>query len=130
VKKQIVILAAFVAASTSAFAQTGGFSNSQTATAAPASGGFSGPGARSTTVQNALTMSDDSLATLQGNIVKHIGGDHYEFRDGSGSMNVEIDKDHWFGQTITPNDKVELQGEIDKDWNRVELDVKSLRKIN
>lgn len=57
------------------------------------------------------------------------GGDHYEFRDAFGSIRVEIDQERWLGQTITPADMVELQGEIDKDWTRVELDVKSVRKL-
>lgn len=30
---------------------------------------------------------------------------------------------------ISPTDKVEIQGELDKDFNSVELDVKQIRKL-
>ena len=32
--------------------------------------------------------------------------------------------------TVTPQDKVELQGKIDKDWNEFEIDVKQVIKLN
>ena len=36
----------------------------------------------------------------------------------------------WNGVTVTPKDTVEIQGEVDKDWNSVEIDVKQIRKVN
>ncbi|WP_038927877.1 NirD/YgiW/YdeI family stress tolerance protein, partial [Yersinia pestis] len=35
----------------------------------------------------------------------------------------------WRGQTITPQDKVQIEGKVDKDWNSVEIDVKNITKI-
>ena len=35
-----------------------------------------------------------------------------------------------FDVTVTPKDTVEIQGEVDKDWNSVEIDVKQIRKVN
>ena len=35
----------------------------------------------------------------------------------------------WNGQTITPKDKVQLEGKVDKDWSSVEVDVKNIKKL-
>lgn len=93
--------------------------------AAPAAsgGGFSGPHMAVTTVQQAKGMRDDALVTLRGNIIQHMGKDNYLFKDETGTIVVEIDHDKWNGQTVTPEDTVELVGEVDKDWNSVEIDV-------
>ena len=91
-------------------------------------GGFSGPGPAAMSVKQALEMRDDAKVTLRGNIVQHLGGDMYLFRDATGTVKVEIDDDEWNGQTVGPEDTVELYGEVDKDWNSVEIDVKRLVK--
>ncbi|MDR8274407.1 NirD/YgiW/YdeI family stress tolerance protein, partial [Acinetobacter baumannii] len=41
---------------------------------------------------------------------------------------VDIDHKRWNGVTVGPQDTVESQGEVDKDWNSVEIDVKQIRK--
>ncbi len=92
-------------------------------------GGFQGPSVSASTVEQAKTMRDDTYVTLQGNIVQHLGGDRYLFQDNTGNITVDIDNHKWAGQNITPNDKVEIQGEVDKDWNSVEIDVDLIRKI-
>ena len=98
----------------------GGFSGS-----APSQGrgGFTGPGPAVITVKQALEMRDDANVILRGNIVQHLGGDKYLFKDATGTVKVEIDADEWGGQNVGPNDTVELHGEVDKDWNSVEIDV-------
>lgn len=113
-------------------AQTGGFVDpnakhtvSETATAG---GGFAGPSGNKATVKEAKTYSDDTWVTLTGKIEKRIGGNDYIFRDGTDSVNVEISDKRWNGQTITPQDTVEIQGKVDKDWNSVEIDVKQITK--
>ena len=52
------------------------------------------------------------------------------FKDATGTVNVDIDHKRWNGVTVTPQDKVELQGKIDKDWNEFEIDVKQVIKLN
>ena len=54
--------------------------------------------------------------------------DKYTFQDGTGTMTVEIDKDIWNGQTVTPQDTVLISGELDKDGDRTKLDVERLMK--
>ncbi|WP_418765781.1 YgiW/YdeI family stress tolerance OB fold protein [Mailhella sp.] len=91
-------------------------------------GGFTGPGPAVTTVNQAKSMRDDSHVTLEGHIVRHIGGDRYLFEDNTGSINVEIENKRWQGQTVGPNDLVEISGELDKDWSEMEIDVKRIVK--
>lgn len=86
-------------------------------------GGFSGPGPAISTVEQAKSMRDDAHVALRGTIVQHLGKDKYQFRDATGTITVEIDDDKWNGQTVGPQDTVELHGEVDKDWNSVEIDV-------
>ncbi|SUG50891.1 Protein ygiW precursor [Salmonella enterica subsp. arizonae] len=108
-------------------AQQGGFSGpSATQTQ---SGGFVGPNGSSTTVESAKSLRDDAWVTLRGNIVERISDDLYLFKDATGTINVDIDHKRWNGLTVTPQDTVEIQGEVDKDWNSVEIDVKQISKI-
>ena len=64
---------------------------------------------------------------LQGNIEQRIGDETYTFRDATGTLTVDIDRKRWNGQTVTPKDKVQLEGKVDKDWNSVEVDVKTVK---
>lgn len=110
-------------------AQTGGFVDPNAPTTQVQKGGFSGPNGTVATVKQAQDMKDDAWVTMRGNIEKRIGDEDYQFRDATGTMTVEIDHKRWEGQTVGPNDKVELQGKLDKDFNSMELDVKQVRKI-
>ncbi|HEI8866608.1 YgiW/YdeI family stress tolerance OB fold protein [Serratia sp. AKBS12] len=130
--KKLTLAALIALCSTPVLAQQGGFSGpgaQQTQTAAGQQGGFSGPSAALTTVDKVKSMSDDTWVMLQGNIEQRVGDDTYTFRDASGTLTVEIDNKRWNGQTITPKDKVQLEGKVDKDWSNVEVDVKNLKKI-
>lgn len=122
-----------ISAAVAAPAAQGGFTGSGKgqggfAGAGKGQGGFTGPGPALTTVQQAREMRDDSHVALRGNIVQHLGKDKYLFRDGTGTVTVEIDHDKWAGQDVGPDDTVEIYGEVDKDWNSVEIDVDRLVK--
>lgn len=93
------------------------------------SGGFAGLGTGNTTVAQAKKLPDDTWVTLRGNIERRIGKDDYIFRDTSGTITVDIDKKRWDGQMVTVKDTVEIQGEVDKGWNAVEIDVKQISKL-
>lgn len=80
------------------------------------------------TVQAAMSMPDESMVSLEGKIIKRIKKDKYQFQDNTGTMTVEIDKDVWKGQTVSPNDVVMLHGELDKDDDRTILEVEKLMK--
>ncbi|WMJ66067.1 YgiW/YdeI family stress tolerance OB fold protein [Klebsiella variicola] len=113
-------------------AEQGGFtgpsSTTQVSSTAQA-GGFTGPSGAVTTVANAKSLRDDTRVTLRGKITERISDDLYKFQDASGVINVDIDHKRWNGVTVGPQDTVEIQGEVDKDWNSVEIDVKQIRKI-
>ncbi|ELY6247011.1 YgiW/YdeI family stress tolerance OB fold protein [Cronobacter universalis] len=131
-KKQLIALcvAASALSATPVMAQKGGFSGPDSSASATATskGGFQGPDAASTTVSEAKNLRDDAWVVLEGNIVRKMGKELYEFRDASGTVNVDIDDHVWNGVTITPKDKVRIEGEVDKDWNSVEIDVKKITK--
>ena len=100
-----------------------------------ASAGFSENG-QAAASQNAVTrvaalrsVPDDSYVTLEGYIERQVRHEHYIFRDASGRIEVEIDDDVWRGLNVTPRDKVRLEAEIDQEWRRTEVDVKSVTRI-
>ncbi len=66
---------------------------------------------------------------FDGNI-EAMAGDVIFDSDLQRTINVDIDHKRWNGVTVTPKDTVEIQGEVDKDWNSVEIDVKQIRKVN
>lgn len=130
--KKYTLAALIALCSAPVLAQQGGFLDPaapQTHTQDTQQGGFSGPSAALTTVDKVKSMSDDTWVMLQGNIEQRVGDETYTFRDASGTLTVEIDKKRWNGQTITPKDKVQLEGKVDKDWSNVEVDVKTIKKL-
>lgn len=125
--KKTLLAVLLAGLSLGAFAQQQGF-------VAPAGqgysqGGFSGPTPGLSSVAQAKTLRDDAWVVLEGNIIKQVGHELYEFRDTSGTVNVDIDDKYWLGQTVSPGTKVRIEGEIDKDWNSVEIDVKTLHVL-
>ncbi|MBJ9938070.1 NirD/YgiW/YdeI family stress tolerance protein [Acinetobacter pittii] len=66
------------------------------------------------TVSKAKTLDDESGVTLTGTIVKHIAGDHFEFKDATGSIVIDIDDDLWKPLELKVGDKVRVVGEVDK----------------
>ncbi|RKS84783.1 uncharacterized protein (TIGR00156 family) [Orbus hercynius] len=92
-------------------------------------GGFRGPSMTISTVAQAKEMSDDQRVSLKGYIIQSLGDKDYLFKDDTGTIQLEIDHKRWRGQIITPNDLVEIQGKIDKDWKSIEVDVKHLVKV-
>ena len=94
----------------------------------PADGGYTGPGPAMATVAEAKSMADDSHVMLRGYLVQQLGKDDYLFKDDSGTITVEIKAKEWAGQEVGPTDLVEIWGEVDKDWNSVEIEVKRLTK--
>jgi uncharacterized protein (TIGR00156 family) len=100
--------------------------------------GFDGPGSgtntrqiQTVTVVQAKSLPDNSLVILTGNIVQSIGHEKYTFRDSTGDITIEIDRDLWtlLGLSVGINDRVEIRGEIDIENRVAEVDVKYIRKL-
>ncbi|PLR29251.1 TIGR00156 family protein [Chimaeribacter arupi] len=122
-------LAALIALFTlPAVAQQGGFI-APNAPAQASQGGFTGPAASPATVKAVQEMKDDAWVRLEGHIEQRTGDEHYLFRDNTGTLTVEIDDKRWAGQNVSPTDKVQLEGEVDKEWSNVQVDVKSVKKV-
>ncbi|HDI3035300.1 TPA: YgiW/YdeI family stress tolerance OB fold protein [Cronobacter turicensis] len=92
-------------------------------------GGFSGAGPELTNVSVARTLPDDAWVKLEGRITRRIGYEIYEFKDATGTIMVEIDDKYWMGQSVSPETLLQIEGEIERDWSSLEVDVKSLRII-
>lgn len=91
-------------------------------------GGFEGPkvNVNQTTVAEALKMSDESRVSLVGQIINSLGDDKYTFKDQTGEVVIEIDDEDWQGQKVTPENTIEITGEIDKEFAEpMQIDVDS-----
>lgn len=93
---------------------------------------YTGPGANQaiTTVAAAMQANDDATVVLQGQIVKRIKGDIYEFKDTTGTIKVEIDDEDWPTQSIDDKATVKLTGEVDRDLMGREIDVEFVERVN
>ncbi len=93
-------------------------------------GGFSGPSLGITTVKEALdagTFSDGEPVLLMGYIKASLGDDIYLFSDKTGSIHIEVDQDKWRGLRVTPQTRVAISGDIDKEPNAIKIDVDYIR---
>jgi uncharacterized protein (TIGR00156 family) len=71
---------------------------------------------------------DDQMVTLTGNVVKQVGREKFLFRDASGEIRIEIDDEAMPTQPFDDKTKVEITGEVEKDFLRsLEIDVKSVK---
>jgi uncharacterized protein (TIGR00156 family) len=91
--------------------------------------GYRGPGPDTVTVEAAKNLKDDYPVTLKGKIEKFLGDEKYLFTDETGSIIIEIDDKLWRGISVDQNDTVEITGEIDKRFTRVEIEASSIKKI-
>lgn len=84
-------------------------------------GGFEGPNVNQSaavvSVQEALNLNDEDKVVLQGNIINSLGDEKYTFKDATGEVIIEIDDEDWKGLKVTPENTVEITGEVDKDVN-------------
>lgn len=72
----------------------------------------------------------DVKVKVQGFIVKQIKGDKYEFRDKTGSIRVEIDKDKLPARSFDENTELILIAEVEKDlFQSVKLEVEKLEFV-
>ena len=81
------------------------------------------------TVADALNANDNTPVRLDGQIVKHSGKKAFLFTDASGKeIHIAVSTKAWNGQTIAPQDNIQIIGKVDKEWNKTEVDVKQIIK--
>ncbi|MFW1665851.1 NirD/YgiW/YdeI family stress tolerance protein [Acinetobacter ursingii] len=82
------------------------------------------------TVQQVAKIKDETGVTLTGQITKHIKSDHYEFKDRSGTISLEIDDDLWRAAGLTVGDHVRVVGEVDTHrYKPTDIEVVKIEKI-
>lgn len=92
-------------------------------------GGFVNSSQPVSSVSKESSWKDDQFVVLQGKIVEQVGRDDFRFKDASGELIIEIDRKAWRGQEINPNDEVKLFGEVDKSWNKTEVEIHRVEKV-
>lgn len=77
-----------------------------------------------TSVAAAKQLKDDTQVRLEGQVIRALGKEKYEFRDSTGTIIVDIDDKHWNGKPVNRTAKVVLVGEIDRELGgKVEVDI-------
>ena len=103
--------------------QHGGFTGPQAFGQQPAAfaghgfHGFMGPSTPVTVSQVVMTFPNKAPAVMMGNIVQHLGGDRYLFRDSTGDVMIKIKHNRWWGLSVGPSDTVEIGGELKREKN-------------
>ncbi|MFD2405539.1 NirD/YgiW/YdeI family stress tolerance protein [Azorhizophilus paspali] len=93
------------------------------ATGSSAAGYIGGRPGRHGTVSATREAADETPVTLEGRIVRQLKHEHYEFRERTGSIEVEIDDENWPATTIDEKRQVRLQGEVDRELFGCTIDV-------
>jgi len=124
--KKLLLISLLTSLTLPALAQQAGFTGP--GSEGQQQGGFNGP-YKTFTVAQSKSLQDDTKVVLQGKITKKISHEHYEFMDSTGTVVVEIDDNKWMGQSVSPNDTVRLEGEVDKDHNKIDIDVKKVTLV-
>ncbi len=68
-------------------------------------------------------MNPYERVTLRGKIVQRLDNELYLLQDDTGSIRLAVGDDRWKGQILTPEDTVEVSGEVYKDWNLIYINV-------
>lgn len=127
---QMIVLFVCLALGSIAFVGTEAYAAPSDGAVSPAKGGFKGPGPAQTTVSEAIKLRDDSPVTLQGHIIERLGDERYTFKDATGTVVIEIDDENWQGLEVTPTMEVVIEGEVEKNWSTVEIEVDRIRLAN
>ena len=73
-------------------------------------------------------MPHDTNVVLEGKIEGYLGNEKYLFNDGEDKITLEIDDDVWNGLEVGPDDVVLIYGEVDKKFQRLEIEVERIEK--
>ena len=90
-----------------------------TMAALPVQAQFAGPSTTSrggtvTTVAEAAEARSDTRVVLEGHIIAHQFDDYYIFKDETGTITAEIERHAFRRQTVKPETRVRLHGEVDR----------------
>ena len=58
------------------------------------------------------------------------GGDHFQLKDGSGSIDIDVDDDFWKPMGLKAGDQVKVMGEVDtQSGQSANIDVVKIEKL-
>ena len=81
------------------------------------------------TVAEAKKLPDETAVTLSGVIVRKTQKDHFEVKDSSGKIGMEVDSDLWRPMGLKAGDKVKVIGEVDTNTGQAtDIDVVQIGK--
>ena len=65
------------------------------------------------TIAHASKLADETAVSVTGSIVREVKHEHYELKDKSGTIIVDIDRDLATPAQLKPGTKVRVYGEVD-----------------
>ncbi|WMC09599.1 NirD/YgiW/YdeI family stress tolerance protein [Oceanimonas pelagia] len=80
-----------------------------------------------TTVAEARRLADDSRIILSGHIVRRLDDDEFLFRDGTGTIRIEMDEDDWRRLRRHRRGEILIWAEVERKKRRVKLEVERVR---
>jgi len=92
---------------------------------------FTGPGAASggnIMIKEILAKPVNNMwVTVKGKILRKVAPEKYIFSDGTGEIKVDIDDGYFpFNRPVTPQTIIEISGELNSDFTRLEIDVRQV----
>jgi uncharacterized protein (TIGR00156 family) len=81
------------------------------------------------TVRDLATFRDGKKVILEGVLVRELRSEHYLFRDKSGEVEVEIEKEDLPGGAPPFGLRVRIVGEVDKDDGKVSVEAEHLEML-
>ncbi|MEZ9199405.1 YgiW/YdeI family stress tolerance OB fold protein [Shewanella sp. 10N.286.54.B9] len=98
----------------------------------PAMAAYNGPSVtrHASIAADAANAKDDTPVELTGYLVQNLGDEKYLFRDASGDVEVEIDNALWREMDVSSDTKVTLIGEVDDEWQGIEIEIDSMRLVS
>ncbi|MBO4683108.1 MAG: NirD/YgiW/YdeI family stress tolerance protein [Alphaproteobacteria bacterium] len=82
------------------------------------------------TVEQVRGLADNSPVIIRGYLLRQNGENSYVFQDSTGTINLEVEDSDWGGLTVSPNEYIEVWGEVDRNgMSMVEVDVSAMKKL-
>lgn len=81
------------------------------------------------TVAEAMELDDNVKVVMEGFIIDHKGDEVYLFRDITGDIYLEIDKDAWKKREMDSEQLVRIYGEINREDYSIEVEVKKIKDV-
>lgn len=83
--------------------------------------------AKESSVKMVINNHKNTWVTLEGNIIKKTGEEHYTFRDKTGEIAISLKDGKWNGQKVTPKDLVSISGRLTKEKGKNVIQVEQIR---